>query len=327
MSQVIKAVSKYNLSNDILKKMVQKALEEKLFGFKAKELAGGLCNAVYLVEVNGDKYVAKIAPPKGALMMRHERDIISTEATMLKIMEELGIPAPRLVYYDESCEIVDVPYFLMTFMQGEPLMFMKERPSEEAVNEIKHELGKICSKISSVKGDYFGIPSMTETHFDNNADFVLKIYEMLLDDIADKEIFLPELTADELMNLIGSCREELNKACEPRLFHNDTWEGNLMVEDGKLMGLIDFAALMYGDPLMNHDFHDFSPVPNPHFLKGYGWDEEFTHSEKIRMRIYKIWLSLGMIAERGYREYEDENLYLWVLDEFTKDIRKLREEI
>lgn len=325
MKKVIKAVSKYNLSDDILREMTQKAIGDKVIDFSAKELAGGLCNAVYLICANGEKYVAKIAPPKIAIMMRHERDIIKTEAEMLELMERLDIPAPRLIAYDKSCELVDVPYIVMTYVDGEPLMFIEQRPSDEAVSQIKFELGAICYKISTGKVDYFGIPGMPETHFNNNADFILSLFKLLIDDCVDENIALPSVSKEELIELITSFRKELNEVECPCVIHTDTWEGNIMVKDDILVGLIDFAAMLYGDPLMNHDFHDFSPTPNPHFMKGYGLEiHVFTRSEWIRIIVYKIWQRLGMIVERIYRHYEDKNLYFWVLDEFEKEINNLK---
>lgn len=98
-----------------------------------------------------------------------------------------------------------------------------------------------------------------------------------------------------------------------------------MVKNGEFAELVDYAAILYGDPLMNHDFHDFGDSPNACFLKGYG-KEIFTEDEKIRIQIYRIWQRFGMVVERGCREYEDKDMYAWVLDEFVKEARVLIEK-
>ena len=56
--------------------------------------------------------------------------------------------------------------------------------------------------------------------------------------------------------------------------------------------------------------------------QGYG-KIEFTQNEKIRIQIYRIWQRLGMVVERGYREYEDPHMYDWVLDDFAREVEKL----
>jgi len=323
MSDVINAVTKYRQSDETLLKMTEKALG-KIQSFFAKELSGGLCNAVYLIEADDEKMILKIAPNDDAEIMRHECDITGTEAEMLRLFKEkLDIPIPELIYFDGSRTICKVPYFFMSFMEGGPLMTLDPRPDETCVSIIKREIGVISRRISSLTAKSFGIPAMPETFSDNNCDFVLTLFHMLLDDAKDKLIEVPGITYDELLNLIESQREALNEVEIPCYIHTDTWDGNIMVNDNNFIGLIDFAAILYGDPLMNHDFHDFSPEPRTDFLEGYG-KTTFSLNEHIRIVIYKIWQRLGMIVERGYRGYEDSGMYSWVLDEFTKSIEELK---
>lgn len=40
--------------------------------------------------------------------------------------------------------------------------------------------------------------------------------------------------------------------------------------------------------------------------------------------VYLIETEDGKIVERGFRHYEDPNTYAWVLDEYSKEIRALR---
>ena len=122
--------------------------------------------------------------------------------------------------------------------------------------------------------------------------------------------------------MIRKYEMELDEVTGPVYVHTDTWDGNLLIKNGKLTGLIDYAAVLWADPLLSHDFHDFGDVPNPYFLQGYG-KIEFTQNEKIRIQIYRIWQRLGMVVERGYREYEDPHMYDWVLDDFAREVEKL----
>ncbi|MDO5521439.1 MAG: aminoglycoside phosphotransferase family protein [bacterium] len=317
---VIDAVSKYRQTEEVIHKMTKRALGKSFEHFSCKELAGGLCNAVYLIEADNRKMVLKIAPEADVLMMRHERDVVKTEARMLKLFEEkLHIPAPRLIYFDMSCSVCDVPYFFMSFIEGTPLNNLTPWPEEAKVYEIKREVGKICKQICSIPGDYFGIPAIPETHVENNCDFILTLVKMLLRDALDKQIEVPGMKGEELLGLIESQREVLNEVIHPCLIHTDTWNGNLMIKDNRLMGLIDYAAMLYGDPLMTHDFHDFSKEPGKAFCEGFG-KTSFTEKEQIRISIYKIWHRLGMIVERGYRNYIDPDLYSWVHGEYTNEL-------
>lgn len=317
------SITKKHLDEALIRRMTERALGKMPNNFMAAELSGGLCSAVYLIEADGEKIVLKIASDSEVKVMRHEKMYVPAEAMIMKkLNEETEIPMPRLLFYDDSCEICDVPYFFMTFLRGKPLN-MAESVTEEQYHLIKKQLGKITRQIYELEAPYFGIPFIPESRCESNAEFVCLLFEWLLLDAREKNIEIPEISADELLALIRKHEKALNTSVSPRLIHTDTWNGNVMVENGELTGLVDYAAVLYGDPLMSHDFHDFGDSPDPYFLKGCG-KSEFTNDEKIRIYIYRIWQRLGMVVERGYREYEDKNMYSWVLGEFIKEINHLK---
>lgn len=326
-TEVVNSSSKYWQKKQVLKEMTERAMGKTVECFTVTELAGGMCNAVYLVEADGRKMVLKIAPSPSVTLMRHEYDSLLTEAKMLKIFEEkIQIPAPKMTYLDTTKEICDADYFFMSFVEGESLLTIEPKPEDRYIGECKREVGVITRKICSIQADCFGVPALKETYRENNCDFMLCLFQMLIEDATDRNVSIPAILPEELLSLIECQRAVLNEAEKPCYIHTDTWEGNLMMKDNRLEGLVDFAAILYGDPLMSHDFHDFSPEPRKEFLEGYG-KTRFTRNERIRITIYKMWQRLGMIVERGYREYEDENQYAWVLGEFEKAVEELKELI
>lgn len=269
--------------------------------------------------------VLKIAPPPSVTMMRHEKDILKTEAMVLKLIErKTTIRAPRLIAWEDSCTICEAPYFFMTWMEGTALSSLKRRPEEAQVMEMKREIGRFCRQLCDIPAKQFGISAMPETYTDNNCDFIKELFHMLFQDAAERKIYVPDTTEEKMLGMLERERDVLNEAESPCFIHTDTWDGNLMVKDGTLVGLIDFAAVLYGDPLMSHDFHDFSDQPA--FLEGFG-KKTFTLYEEIRISIYKIWQRLGMIVERGYRGYEDSNTYAWVLRAFSDELMHLKQLI
>lgn len=254
--------------------------------------------------------------------MRNEVKYIPTEAEMLKLFQEwLDIPMPKLLFYDDSGEICDVPYFFMSYLDGVPLCDDQTITDAQRA-DVKKEMGEITRKICSLKADIFGIPNIPESYCRKNSDFINLLFDWLLCDAEEKEIAIPGITSADLKKLIRKYGKELDEVTVPVYVHTDTWDGNLLIKNGKLTGLIDYAAVLWADPLLSHDFHDFGDVPNPCFLQGYG-KIEFTENEKIRIQIYRIWQRLGMVVERGYREYEDPHMYDWVLDDFAREVKKL----
>ena len=327
MPDIINSITKFRPPEKMLRAMTKQAVSHDFTSFSYKELAGGFCNAVYLIETDSEKLVLKVASSQEVVLMRHERDYVPAEAKTLELFnQKLNIPVPKLIYFDDSKRICSVPYFFMSFMEGTPLSNADPSPSKAEWNEIKLRVGEICREISSLKAKKFGIPVIPETHRHSNYAFVTALFKMLFMDIADKGAYVPETPEKELMSLLKRCEPALNEVTQPVYIHTDTWEGNLMVKDGKLAGIVDHAAVLWGDPLMNHDFHDLLPRPNPYFCKGFG-KETFTPNEEIRMIVYRVWHRLGIIAERAFRSYDDPDTYAWALDEYVKEVTRLKSMI
>lgn len=321
---LMEAVTKKWLPDCMIAQMVQAALHLSTPLKAVKKLSGGFCSAVYLIEADFHKLVLKVASDPAVKVMRHEKKYVPVEAVMMrKLNHETDILMPELIYYDDSLTICPVPYFFMSYIDGTPLSENRGLP-EQQVNQIKQQVGMITREISSLEAEVYGIPEIPESYCKRNSEFVYLLFDWLLLDAQEKDILIPGIGVDDLRALVRKYAAQLDQAEGPKYIHTDTWDGNIMVKNGEFAGLVDYAAILYGDPLMNHDFHDFGDSPNAYFLKGYG-KEVFTEDEKIRIQIYRIWQRLGMVVERGYREYEDKNMYAWVLDEFVKEVRILIE--
>lgn len=319
------AVTKNWISRETIKEMTHRILKKPVEIANIKKMSGGFCSAVYLIETTDEKMVLKIASDTKVKVMRHESKYIQTEAEMLsRFNEELDIPMPEMISYDNSGEICKVPYFFMSYIEGRPLCEDK-MITESQRRKVKENVGIITRQICTIKADCFGIPNIPESYCKKNSEFTYLLFNWLLMDAEEKEIVIPAISPKKLRGLIQKYGKELDYATTPVYAHTDTWDGNLMIKNGELVGLVDFAAILYGDPLISHDFHDFGGKPDQNFLQGYG-KTEFTDDEKIRIQIYRIWQRLGMIIERGYREYEDIHMYEWVLDDFAQEVNKLLRE-
>lgn len=141
------AITKNHISEDVLRRMTEKAFGKSAKKFSAKELSGGLCSAVYLVEANGEKTVLKIASESGIKVMRHEKMYVPAEAMIMKKLNEtLDISMPQLLFYDDSGEFCGVPYFFMSYLRGKPLN-LTEGITEAQYHRIKEQLGEITRSI------------------------------------------------------------------------------------------------------------------------------------------------------------------------------------
>lgn len=85
-----------------------------------EELTEGYFNVAYKICLsNGKKVILKVAPPKDVRIMTCEKNIMESEVEAMKMVEDVhGIPVPRVLGFDKSCQICKSPYFFMDMIPG-----------------------------------------------------------------------------------------------------------------------------------------------------------------------------------------------------------------
>ncbi|WP_167957256.1 phosphotransferase family protein [Anaerosporobacter faecicola] len=317
------AVSKFWQTDDTLMKMTQQAIGEPLQTFSAKPLDGGFCNAVYLITANGEDMVLKIAPHEAIEMLSDEKNLLKNEAEMLTFVNEMiHVPIPKVLLYDTSCSICKSPYLFITKIAGVSMDKINQELTNEERNGILEETGKITAAMNAIKGTTFGRPQMPETFTKSNSEFMLGVYKLLIQDGKAKDFTLPCISYDDLWDLLCANKDAFDDCKEPCLIHNDIWDGNMMIHDHKLSGIIDFERCFWGDYLLEDHFSGYGEI-SPAFLKGYG-KSSFTKMEERRICLYRIWRRLAMTIEIPYRQFEDDGRYQWVTGELSSQIAHLQ---
>jgi thiamine kinase-like enzyme len=118
----------------------------------------------------------------------------------------------------------------------------------------------------------------------------------------------------------------MNEVSEPSLIHWDLWDGNLLIENGQITGIIDFERALWGDPLIEYYFTNAS-LDNTAFKKGYGRYEQLSVMEQKRVLYYRLYLNLIMYVECYYRGYSDEAHIAWASSNVKQAIASFMEEI
>lgn len=304
----VSSVKNYQ-SELIIKKIYEKNFNKKSDNLNISILSGGLKNAVYLLDDGIEKFVLKIAPKDESKMITADRNILWWEAKMLKLMNEHNIPAPKFIAYDDSKNICESPYILMSYIKGRNYLEIKESLSSEEIKNIEFQLGIISKKICSIKGKTFFLPSQPNKKFNNNFEFTLNLFELLLNDAQSKNMNLGNDTYNVIKNIIISKKDSLNKITNLCLNHTDIWDGNVIVNNGNVEGIVDFTDLYICDELMTFYFHTIDGIDKKEFLSGYG-KEELTHDEKIRIEIYRMYVLLKMIVECHLKKFgKNEFMY------------------
>ncbi len=281
------------------------------------EMKEGWFNVAYKVKLSdGRDTVLKIAPPVVAEIMTYEKNIMKTEANMMKLVGELtDVKVPFVYYYDDKRDICDSDYFFMELLTGDNYGNVKGELPEEVQKKIDFEIGCNVRKINNIPGkDYFGYEGNVDLRGATWKEAFLKMMVALLEDGKRKEIKL-NYSYDMLRSIIFEYELYLEEVNEPRLVHWDLWDSNVFVKEGKVIGLLDFERALWGDPLMEAHFRTMEPEK----LHGYGkW--KFTKGEEIRCKLYDIYLSLIMIIESFYRKYDTDDAYNYGCENLSKAV-------
>ena len=330
------------------------------------ELTEGFFNVAYDVELNHVKHVIlKIAPDKEMRVMTYEKNIMVSEVeAMRRVGEVEGIPAPKLLGFDDSRTICSSPYFFMERLKGSSLNSIIEKQrvrnkgkeqvqdsnfgssenklecdfgykeedkqhneytekelTEQDIEDIYIEVGKVNRKINEIKGSYFGYPGQVELQGTEWFPVFHKMLEAGVKDAQAGQVDV-KISLDELWNCLERDREIFDEVKEPKLVHWDCWDGNIFVDQGKLTGLIDWERCLYADPLMEVGFRTYQD--NRYFQKGYGIDK-LTEHQKCRAIGYDIYLLFLMSLECEYRQYDTMDMYYWTTELLQKQLEKIKQ--
>lgn len=319
----MESLTKNRQSPDTLREMVARAYGADRVpdadGSWVHELGHGWFNVAYELRLrDGAHVVLKIAPPPGVEVMTYEHGAMAVELAALRLIrEQTGVPVPIVDFADDSCELCDAPYFFMPFVEGDNLGIVKgELPAAE-VEAYQEALGSITRELNSIAGPAFGpLAGPGEPSWRTAFTGML---EDALRDGERREVVLG-WDYDVVRAAIDEHAGALDEVVDPRYVEWDLWDSNVMVREGRIVGVIDHERAFYGDPLIEAGFvatelRGFGTAEA--FMRGYGHGE-LTESEQVRRRLYNLYLMLVMVIETVYRGHTDSTQYDWARERLVE---------
>jgi Predicted aminoglycoside phosphotransferase len=319
---VAASLTKNKKSNEEIVKMIQKGLGN-INVIKIEELTEGFFNIAYLIELeNNREVILKIAPPSDAVIMTHEKNIMYSEVTSMKMVEEkTNCPVAKILFYDNSHTICDVDYFIMEKLEGKSFNSIIGILSEADKENVNYEMGIYNKQLNSIYGErfgYFGQPNK------KGEDWFEVFKSIVGDAISDAQQLSVDLkiSGEYILELLERDKSYFQEVKVPKFVHWDLWAGNIFVSDGKITGLIDFERCLWADELMEVGFRTYGY--NQKFFQGYGI-ENLNNNQQIRAKWYDVYLFLICSIEGTYRNYETRDIYNWGTDMLKKWITEFEE--
>jgi len=303
----MESLSKNKLTTEQINLLTQKA-----FGKSADNISEntiGEFSALYMIKLANKEVVLKIAPKDNVRVLRYEKNAMQREVEALQLVRaNTSVPVPEVYFYDTSKTLCDSEYFFAEKMHGDNFNSVMSDLDDESKNSIITQLGSLNRQINEIQHSQFGYLAHSDKHTDNWRDCFKGIVSDLLSDSRDLNVKISVPYA-EIESIIDAHIHACDEVKTPKLVHWDLWNGNVLVRDNKISGVIDFERSLYADVLMEHYFRKHAI--NAHFNSGYGIDfdsMQLDKNAKTRLALYDLYIALIWQIEYYSRNYDEGQL-------------------
>lgn len=299
----MESVTKNKKSFEDLQNLVSTSMSVPLVS--AQELTEGYFNAAYMLELaDGRKCVMKIAPLSDENLMSYEKGMMGAEIDAMHLAGTCrNIPVAQVYAADTSRTRCDSPYFIMECLPGESFAQRKKSLSSDTVRKIYIALGEIIKNLHTITSERFGMLAGLFTS-DSWFETFYQMMSALIDDARRKNLSLG-VEPERLLAYLRTRKPIFDQVACAHLIHWDTWDGNILIQNDEIKGIIDWERALWGDVLMEYNFRTFTW--NKDFFEGYG-QTGFSPEEKERIEWYDMYLNLILYIEAYYRMYPDRQL-------------------
>ena len=263
----------------------------------------GFVNAVTIVHTDGPSYVVKVpsAPWKPA-----------KEARLHTHFRRIGVPAPQVLAIDESHTVVPFAWMVTECVPGQPWSEVAAELDHATTRDLYHQLGDILGRLHTTTFDAFGEADGPSHALDAGPVHELgevgpfRTWAQLHDAFVAERLAYLRTTA--LADLEPAIRRHLNTnrhlidgRVTPRLLHMDLHQGNIMVENGRITGILDSEESIIGDAaydLMRTELAHFQETPpawQAAFRQGYETHLPIADATPELRRYYQVSRSLVWI--------------------------------
>ena len=212
------------------------------------------------------------------------------DASVAPIVRAVGVRTPRLVAYDDSRDLLPVPYAVHQRVRGESLDRLGHEP--EAVPEVWRELGRdlaIVHALSAADGPLAGLRT-----FEQSAEVDPRPWT---EELAGSG-HLTRHDARWLAGLLDRLAPAALAAVPRRLCHGDVNAGNVLVDaaGSSFLAVVDWAGAGWLDPVW-----DFAGIPLravPYLLEGHRQQAPLPADETAEARILWCHVQLALFHLR-----------------------------
>ncbi len=195
------------------------------------------------------KFVFRMAPPHSEVFDSHD---IGLQYTLMRIMDEAGIPVPSLVAYEPDAALLGSDFYVMGFIDGQipvdnpPYAFgswVTELTEGERSSMWRNGL-EVLSRIHLVDMSGHDLPGLPRARSGQSiAQHEIDKFDKMIDEEMIKQA--PPL----LLEAMAYIKDNAPQPGEQRLCWGDSRVGNVIWQDLKPAAIIDWEMASMGDPV------------------------------------------------------------------------------
>lgn len=199
----------------------------------------GIAGYVYTIDINNEKYVIKVSDTK---------ELISGSTYWLTKLARLELPIPKIYAINAQTSPY---YFIMSFLPGKDLGLVYNSLSKETKENIATEIYTYQNEILKLPtASGYGFLSSYEDK-DNKRNSWKEVVENHIKR-SENRIIQNGIFNKEYVNRVRSFIPHFDdyfNTIEPKPFFDDTTTKNVLIDNGKISGIIDLDWLCFGDRL------------------------------------------------------------------------------
>ncbi len=315
-----KSQSKNSLGFETAKTIIQAHCQAEITNLEVLE--GGYFASVYCATLENKLQVVLKTTPETHFNMSYEKNLIHAEHAMLQLLHRINVPVPALIAFDSSRQFLEHPFLMTEFIAGQTFDKIKTTLPNTARASIEQEIGRMLLKIHGLCGTGYGGIAPEAIRFSTWREAFLAMLHSVIEDGLQKNVPLPcdPLALEQQILEVAGVLEVVQ---EPRLVLFDLWDGNVMIHENRLNKIFDLERALWGDPLLEYQWKTFSPSPD--FLIGYGKNLLLEPTAPLRRSVYNLFLTLIMVIECTYRQYETPDFEIWARGELQKELERFEQ--
>lgn len=258
-----------------------------------KEFEIGYGNYVYRICFGQDKFVVRI---------NIDKDAYINTIYWLDRLKDLELPVPKVIFkgvYDRFS------YLILNYIDGDDLGNVYANLKESEKKDIARDIVKIQNTVATLPQNhgYGYLKTYEDDNYKNNwKEVIIKHLTRSRNRIKENNIF--EYTkVDKIEELLHKYDDYFSNI-KPIPFLDDLSSKNVLINKGKLSGIIDFDWICFGDEIYNIALTNMALIDLGYDTKYIGYLMEEMKSSAIENEILKLYTLIfctDFMGEKGMK--------------------------